>query len=873
MVKLHNLLERQILKSVGNNSAILKEWDAFVQIVNETYHDFDNDRRLIERSLELTSQEHLAYNAQMQKVREIAIGIDSKNSFKDIFSFVVESAREIDGIGFVLVQTLDKSGEYIVTPYYSNIGNDDDLKLMDKVGVPLASVLGMIPTSGKLKFPLVKMKVAQDYLRNPRVIVKDKLSELLDGVWPKTLCDTLQNTFKYQRFVITPLLVNGKSWGNLLFFLKSHVSPIILETITAHCSLGIKNVLSMDSLKIQNTELAKSERKYSLIANSTADFIGIMTMKGIFKYISPSHKQLGYEENDLVGKSGVGFLHPDDKPKFLSLLAQFSNRKLEETLAQGNRGFSQIITFRVRDKQDNWRYIESNASLIPSEDNQSHNLLLVSRDLTEKKRAEEVLKESEERYHSIFDSANDIILLIDHKGNVLNVNKKIADIAGYDPSDLVGHNILSLTNILPPRSIATIAFKFGKRMMGLDVPTYEVEMIKKNGAVAYVEINARPVKNGNKVVGDLAILRDISERRESERVLREQKELIDRILSTTPNAVMVVGDDLKVVMANRAFYQTSEKQEEEVVAKPISEVLPVEAVSRAVCQIRSGKTTNMTCEFRHTLNHHDRMFVANAIRMGQDEILLILDDVTEERERQERLYLTDRLASVGEMAAGIAHELNNPLTGVIGLSQILLDEEMPEAAKQDLKTIYSEAQRAAAVVRNLLTFARKHGVTRQPVQINEIIAEVLKLRAYEHRVNNIQVTTHLDDELPQVTVDRFQMQQVFLNIVLNAEQAMIEARKEGRLTITTERVNGSVKIAFSDNGPGITPENMRKLFSPFFTTKEVGKGTGLGLSICYGIVTAHHGRISAQSEVGQGAIFRVELPLISQSGGESYDSI
>ena len=340
-----------------------------------------------------------------------------------------------------------------------------------------------------------------------------------------------------------------------------------------------------------------------------------------------------------------------------------------------------------------------------------------------------------------------------------------------------------------------------------------------------------------------------------------QKGLIDRILATTPSAVLVIGDDDKIKLANRAFYSAFKKKDAEVETKPISEVIPTEELSLAISEARSGGMFGVTHEFRHRVNGHERTFVANILRMREDEVLFVLGDVTEERAKQERLHLTDRLVSVGEMAAGMAHELNNPLTGVIGLSQLLLDEEMSDGAKEDLKLIYNEAQRAAAVVKKLLTFARQHPTERKAVQINAVVEDVLSLRGYEERVNNIRVTTLFDDHLPEIVADPFQMQQVFLNIVLNAEQAMIEAHKKGTLTITTERVDDNIKVSFSDDGPGISPENMRKLFSPFFTTKVVGKGTGLGLSICYGIVTNQGGRIYAQSELGRGATFVVELPV------------
>jgi signal transduction histidine kinase/sensor domain CHASE-containing protein len=377
------------------------------------------------------------------------------------------------------------------------------------------------------------------------------------------------------------------------------------------------------------------------------------------------------------------------------------------------------------------------------------------------------------------------------------------------------------------------------------------------------DLSKRLTIQGNDEIAKLAkdINTTIEALEKAESNTKAQKGLIDRILATTPSTVLVIGDDEKIKLANRAFYDAFKKKEAEVETKPISEIIPAEELLQAIPKARSGKTSNITHEFRHSVNGEERMFVANILRMGEDEVLLVLGDVTEERAKQNRLYLTDRLASIGEMAAGIAHELNNPLTGVIGLSQLLLDEEMSDHAKEDLKFIYNEAQRAAAVIKKLLTFARQHPTERKAVQINAVVEDVLSLRAYEQKVNNIRVITRFDDHLPEIVADSFQMQQVFLNIVLNAEQAMIEAHQEGTLTITTERVDGNIKVSFSDDGPGISPENMPKLFSPFFTTKAVGKGTGLGLSICYGIVTNHGGRIYAQGELGKGATFVVELPV------------
>ena len=261
------------------------------------------------------------------------------------------------------------------------------------------------------------------------------------------------------------------------------------------------------------------------------------------------------------------------------------------------------------------------------------------------------------------------------------------------------------------------------------------------------------------------------------------------------------------------------------------------------------------------------MLLVNIFAMEEEHLLLVINDVTEEREKQERLYLTDRLVSVGEMAAGVAHEINNPLTSVIGLSSLLTKHDVSDDIKEDLHAIHSEARRCASIVKNLLTFARKHVSKKGPLHIAGILADVLKLRAYEQKVNNISVETDLTPNLPEVYADYFEIQQVFINIILNAEAAMIDAHGRGTLKISAKAINNHIAIYFTDDGPGISKENMRSIFNPFFTTKEVGKGTGLGLSISYGIIASHGGKIYAKSEFGKGATFVIELPVLGKLRG------
>jgi two-component system NtrC family sensor kinase len=244
--------------------------------------------------------------------------------------------------------------------------------------------------------------------------------------------------------------------------------------------------------------------------------------------------------------------------------------------------------------------------------------------------------------------------------------------------------------------------------------------------------------------------------------------------------------------------------------------------------------------------------------------------VEDEEERlQQELYLSSRLASIGELAAGVAHEINNPLTAILAFSERLLRRSTDEKTTEDLKIVHNEARRTAKVVENLLTFARRREPKKQYADINDIVQKALELRAYEFKTANIEVITELAPNLPQVVVDFHQIQEVFLNIILNAEQAMTSTKGEGKLSIKTQQVKGYIRISFTDSGPGIPAEHLEKVFNPFFTTRgEIG-GTGLGLSICHGIVTEHGGKIYVKSKLGKGATFFVDLPLAREEKDRS----
>ena len=266
---------------------------------------------------------------------------------------------------------------------------------------------------------------------------------------------------------------------------------------------------------------------------------------------------------------------------------------------------------------------------------------------------------------------------------------------------------------------------------------------------------------------------------------------------------------------------------------------------------------------------------ARRLRQMSDELAAtngrLVATVERLKTTQAQLLQAEKLSAIGQLVAGVAHELNNPLTSVIGYAQLVYEELLaaspdappraPAELAADLRRIAEESERAARIVRNLLAFARRQAAAREPQDLGELAGRVLALRAYEFRLNSVEVETSFAPDLPRVLADGGQLQQAMLNLVLNAEQAMRGSRRR-RLQVATRFVEecGAVEISVTDTGHGIPDDNIRRIFDPFFTTRDVGEGTGLGLSICYGIIRDHGGQISVQSRVGEGTTFSLLLP-------------
>jgi two-component system, NtrC family, sensor kinase len=282
--------------------------------------------------------------------------------------------------------------------------------------------------------------------------------------------------------------------------------------------------------------------------------------------------------------------------------------------------------------------------------------------------------------------------------------------------------------------------------------------------------------------------------------------------------------------------------------------------------MRSGKRQRAEISFRDVAGRHRIGSISCTPIIEQGRVsgaLCIVRDVTQERRFAEELRQREKLAAVGQLVSGVAHELNNPLAGISAFAQLLEGAGPLTPEQRDaVDTIQMEARRAAKIVSNLLLFSRQRQPERSSVDLNRVMADTLTLRRFVLSTEQIEVATDLDPELPQTWADPFQLQQVVLNLLINAEHALTGRKGKRKLTLRTQRSGDRILASISDNGPGIPEEMRRRLFEPFFTTKPVGEGSGLGLAISHGIIRQHGGHLRFHSS-GTGATFEIELPILA----------
>jgi len=508
-------------------------------------------------------------------------------------------------------------------------------------------------------------------------------------------------------------------------------------------------------------------------------------------------------------------------------------------------------------------------------------------DVTQHKQAVEALQKSETHYRLLAENVQDVIWVMDMDLRFTYISPSVERLRGYTVDEAMAQG---MEETLTPASLNVALQAFAEEMaienMGqkdlFRSRMLELEQACKDSSTVWTEMRITFLRDQDgQPVGVLGVTRDITERKRVEEDLRQSEHNYRVLFESTIDGIGVIdAETMKFVLANdkAAAMFKLDSIEDAIGINPLDFIHPDDRdkISRIIIEDVFEKDLREIIEFRaFTKDGREVWISAVGTRteyQGRLAGLVSVRDITErkkaEEEKQrmeEQLQLAGRLAAVGQLAAGVAHELNNPLSAVQGFAQFLTERDnLDETTKSGVETIYREARRAAKITRNLLSFSRTYAPEKSLISINEVIEKTLDLNAHRLQVNNIGLAVKLEPGLLKTMADPDQMQQVFANIINNAEQAMLEGPDRGKLYIKTQKVGDNIRITFTDNGPGVSEENLKKIFDPFFTTKEVGKGTGLGLSICYGLVEGHGGHIYAYSKPGKGATFTIEIPIVSE---------
>ena len=463
------------------------------------------------------------------------------------------------------------------------------------------------------------------------------------------------------------------------------------------------------------------------------------------------------------------------------------------------------------------------------------------------------------------DAISDFIVVHDHAGAVLRLNRALADLLGARPTEVIGRDIGQLELLDAPVQPGRCPFCRNARVA-------VEEFIHTAGDRTYLVSTSRIHSAEEEDARTVHVLKDITDRREAERRYRRERDFNRNILNNTQSMILVLDTAGLVSYANKRCFQAG-YSEQDLVGHSLAEMVPgarrpllVEALERT---LQGVAVDNLEIPvFRGDGSAGQFSISLSPMRDERGDInsiVVVMTDITDAADLQAKLMHTEKMAALGQLVSGVAHEVNNPLAAIVGFTDLLLENpSIAEEAKEDLRVILQEAQRTRVIVQNLLSFARHVPAHREPVRVNSLLRQTLKLRAYDLSSHGVEIAERYEEDVPLTIGDPHQLQQVFLNILNNAYDAIQEVGRPGRIEIATSHVDGQLEVAFRDNGPGIShPE---RIFDPFFTTKEVGKGTGLGLSICYGIVRAHRGEIVARNNPDSiGCTFFVRLPVASQA--------
>jgi PAS domain S-box-containing protein len=614
---------------------------------------------------------------------------------------------------------------------------------------------------------------------------------------------------------------------------------VFLETVAGHAAMALENARLF-------TRIEQANRHWMEIFDAIADFIVVHDQAGKVLRVNRSlAAMIGVPPAELIGINMRSLLALNSEVApyscpFCRAMAEDGDEFVHPVF---ERAFL-VSTSRVHGALD-----------------EGMQTIHVLKDISDR-------REAERRYRELFDNIQEGLFFSTPDGRFVEVNDAMVRMLAYSSrEELLQIDIPTQLYFSPEqRERHTEALKENGTLRN-----FEATLRRKDGSPIHVLINAFGMYDS---MGRLQQIRglmlDVTGLRTYQSELHRERDFSAKILSNTQSLILVADTAGLVSYANRRWHNAGFEQRE-LLGRPLLELAApgfIRPLADALQSTLDGyQVDNLELQIVRASGPAGK-FSANLSPMRDEQgavtsIVLVLTDITDSAALTDKLIHAEKMAAVGQLVSGVAHEVNNPLTAILGFADLLMENpDVPESARKDLRVILQEAQRTKQIVQNLLSFARQMPPQRSAVQLNLILRRTIQLRSYDFNSHGVEIIERLDEQLPEVMGDAHQLQQVFLNILNNAYDAVHEIGRPARIEILSARAGDIVEVSFRDNGNGISHPD--KIFDPFFTTKEIGKGTGLGLSICYGIVKEHGGEILCHNNIGgQGATFIVRLPSTS----------
>jgi PAS domain S-box-containing protein len=614
----------------------------------------------------------------------------------------------------------------------------------------------------------------------------------------------------------------------------------LLRALASHAALSIENFRRF-------SQLERSKRQWVEDIDAISDYIVVHDRA--WKIVRTNRSlasHLGVPPVALVGENMSGLRHIAETGSDLPCpFCRDTQRAREEYVAGSGERIFLVSTSRAPGAaEDDTRTIH------------------VLKDITDR-------REAERRYRELFDSIQEGLFFATPDGRFLDVNDAMVRMLGYASREELLRADVS-THLYPAPAVRDrFLSELGQRGV---LRNYEETLRRKDGALLHTLQNITAVRDAEGRIKQIrGLMLDVTEQKSFQSQLQRERDFNQKILNTTQSMILVLDTAGLISYANRRCYEAGYR-EDELIGHGLVEW--VESSQREEFEAALETTAhgqqveNLELQVRRSDGSMGHFSISlSPMRDEQNavnNVVVVMTDITDAVLLQAKLAHSEKMATIGRLVSGVAHEVNNPLAAILGFTDLLLENpEVPAGAREDLQIILQETQRTKDIVQDLLSFARQRPVQRELVQVNAVLRQTIKLRSYDFASHGVEVMEEFDEALAPALGDVQQLQQVFLNILNNAYDAVQETGRRGRIVIRTERSGDAIQVTVTDNGTGIA--DPQHIFDPFYTTKQPGRGTGLGLSICYGIVRAHGGEILCwNNSEGTGSTFVVRIPVAAE---------